>query len=323
MKTIIRDAEEIAKKAQLASIYEVCSYPKPGTVHRFFDFKDTKFEHFIASGVAVGSVMRRAALRGFRIGLGEASLREAEVGKHIRDCVVESRRWHFGGNTNLGIVTLLVPIVVGAGMLKAKHKKFNPKILRRNIVRVLRSTTVKDTINFYEAIRLAEAGGLEKAFKEKKLKDLDVTCKESLENIVKKKVRLYNVMVLCSGWDGICKEWVTGMHITFKVGYPTIKKVYLETKDLNRAITQCFLTILAKNPDSLIARKNGWEKAKEVSEKAKKVLDAGGTLTVEGIKKAEALDLELRTPDNRLNPGTTADLTASSIMVSLLDEIKP
>ncbi len=323
MEKPLKVAEEIAEMAQLASILEVCSYPKPGTVHRFFDFKDTKFEHFIASGVAIGSIMRKAALKGFMVEVKKHSLQKVEVGKYIKECIIESKRWHLGGNTNLGIVTLLVPIVVGAGMFKAKYKKFDPKILRKNIIKVVKSTTVKDTINFYEAVRLAEAGGLNKTYKEKGLEALDVTKKSSLEDIIQRKIKLYDVMVLCSGWDEICKEWVTGMRITFEVGYPTIKRVYHKTGNLNKAITQCFLTILAKQPDSLIARKNGLKKAEEISKKAKKILEIGGTLTSKGMKETEKLDLELRTPDNRLNPGTTADLTASSIMVSLLSGIKP
>lgn len=323
MEKPLKIAEEIAGKAQLASILEVCSYPKPGTVHRFSDFKDTKFEHFIASGVAIGSVMKRAALKGFIVEAKKYSLQKVGVGEYIKECVAESRRWHLGGNTNLGIVTLLVPIVVGAGMLKAKHKKFDLKLLRENIIKVVKSTTVKDTINFYEAVRLAKAGGLNKVCREVDLKNFDVTRKSSLMNIIQRKIKLYNVMALCSSWDEICKEWVTGMYITFEVGYPTIKRVYRKTGDLNKAITQCFLTILAKQPDSLIARKNSLKEAEKISKKAKKILEVGGTLTSKGIKETEKLDLELRTPDNRLNPGTTADLTASSIMVSLLNGVKP
>ena len=316
-------AEEIACISQLASILEVSSYPKPGTVHRLYDFKDTKFEHFILSGIAIGPIMKQAALKGFLVAKGKISLQKVEVGKYIKQCVVEAKRWYKGGNTNLGIVTLLVPLTVAAGMFKAEHKKFNKNILCQNVWMVLKSTTYKDTIHFYEAVKLAKVGGLGKLSIKESVKAPDVTSKKALKEIARKKISLYNVMKLCSSWDNLCKEWVTGMHITFNVGFPTIKKVYMETGDLNKAIVQCFLTILATYPDSLIARKNGLKTAKKISETAKKILKMGGVLTKEGYMETKKFDVKLRTPDNRLNPGTTADLTASSIMVSLFSGIKP
>ena len=264
--------------------------------------------------------MKEAAFRGLMVGLGKISLSRVGVGGLIKKCVDETRKWHSGGNTNLGIVTLLVPLTVGAGIFKVKNVKFNVDIFRGYVEKVCKATTVKDAVDFYEAVELAKTGGLGKIQHEKAP---DVTSKTAKEEIFQKEITLYRVMKTCSKWDTICKEWVTRMKITFKTGYPTIKKVYMETKNFNLAITQCFLTILAQHPDSLIARKNGLDVAKKVSEEAKKILKVGGTLTSKGRKMAEELDLKLRTPDNRLNPGTTADLTVSSTMVCLLSGIKP
>ncbi|MGZ7160651.1 MAG: triphosphoribosyl-dephospho-CoA synthase, partial [Methanobacterium sp.] len=77
------------------------------------------------------------------------------------------------------------------------------------------------------------------------------------------------------------------------------------------------LTILSHNPDTLIRRKHGEDKALEVSTIAKSILLRGGILTPEGISKLVEFDQQLI--QNKLNPGTTADLTASSIMVAYLD----
>ena len=313
-------ADEVSRVAQLASILEVCTYPKPGTVHRFYDFKDTKFEHFIASGVAIGPIIREASIKGLLVDCGKLGLSEVGVGRYIRKCIVESGRWHHGGNTNLGIVTLLVPLAVGAALSRSKHEKIKARLLRQKVRETMESTTVDDSINFYDAVRSADFSCLGRISPKSAP---DVTSKFAIRELSQKNITLYKVMKVCSPWDNICKEWITGMRITFKLGYPVIKTVYRETRDLNTAIAQCFLTILANYPDSLIARKNGMEIAKKISQKAQKILVNGGNLTDEGRNEAERFDEQLHTPDNRLNPGTTADLTASSIMVSLLCGIRP
>jgi len=54
------------RAAQLAACLEVSGTPKPGNVHRAFDFPDTRFEHFLAGGVALGPATREVAGGGVR-----------------------------------------------------------------------------------------------------------------------------------------------------------------------------------------------------------------------------------------------------------------
>ena len=70
-----------------------------------------------------------------------------------------------------------------------------------------------------------------------------------------------------------------------------------------------------------ILRRFGWARGitlRFVSKKAKVIIDSG-------LKKhdIEKFDRELRKEDNMLNPGTTADLVTSSLMVALLRGVKP
>ena len=107
------------------------------------------------------------------------------------------------------------------------------------------------------------------------------------------------------------------MPITFEIGYPTFKRVK-ESNGINKATVQTFLTILAIYSDTLIARKYGVDIAQKVTEDANLIIAEGGILTDKGFDMVNEFDKEL--VDKNLNPGTTADLTASSIMVALLDE---
>ncbi|MEM2914885.1 MAG: triphosphoribosyl-dephospho-CoA synthase, partial [Candidatus Bathyarchaeia archaeon] len=308
-----RIADDIARAAQLACILEVCTYPKPGNVTRFADFKDTKFEHFLAGSIAIGPVIWKAAKKGVNVALNKANLCELQVGRYILSCIVETRRWHRGGNINLGTVSLLVPIAFGAAISKAEDDIVDAKSLRKNIGKVVRSTTVKDAIYYYRAIKLLGFAGIGKVRDVPSLNVMNPAVERQIRN---ENVTLYQVMGECSSWDNICKEWRTEMNITFHVGYPTLLQYYSKTGDVNISIVHCFLNILANYPDTFIARKNGYQTAEKVSEKAKIILEKGGMLTRKGKEALEKFDLELRTEDNRLNPGTTADLTASSIMVA-------
>ena len=107
------DPDFVAKTAQIASVLEVSGHPKPGNVHRTRDFPDMIFEDFLISGVVIGDIMKKAAELGLKH--GPDSLKKIEIGKLIKDAVVETDKW-VANNTNLGIIMLLTPLSAAAGM---------------------------------------------------------------------------------------------------------------------------------------------------------------------------------------------------------------
>ncbi|MCK5625799.1 triphosphoribosyl-dephospho-CoA synthase, partial [Candidatus Bathyarchaeota archaeon] len=66
----------------------------------------------------------------------------------------------------------------------------------------------------------------------------------------------------------------------------------------------------------------GLKKAAEVSKKAAAIIRMGGLKTAEGKKALVTFDRELRL-DHKLNPGTTADLTAASLFIAILCGLRP
>lgn len=301
-------------------ILEVAGYPKPGNVHRLQDFEDTRFEHFLASAIAMGCIMEKAATRGILAGRGKVPISQIGVGRYINRCIRDSSEWHHGGNTWLGTVMLLVPLAVGAGLSGVKQGAIELKPLRLAVRRVIKATTLKDAVYLYKAVRRAEAGGLGKV---EDSSVPDINSPSYIDEIKAKSLSLYNVMKVCSKWDTICQEWQTGLEITFEVGYPALMMFYNKTHDINVATVHTFLTILAAIPDTLVARKRGIKMAEKISADAKDALAKGGLLTEEGKRAVNRMDKELRTPRNSINPGTTADLTASSLMVATLCGLRP
>ncbi|MBU2560531.1 triphosphoribosyl-dephospho-CoA synthase, partial [archaeon] len=190
------EIEDIAFYAQLASILEA-SAPKPGNVNPNFDFADTKYEHFIKSGVALGDSALAAAKHGHAAGRGEIKTSDINVGGLIEEAVLQSSKWTHGRNTNLGITMLLIPLCATAGMALAKGNDF-----RENIDPILTSTTYKDTLHLYAAVRLADPGGLGSS------KKLDVHDPSSDEKIKDDGINIFDVMSATKG-DSIASELAT------------------------------------------------------------------------------------------------------------------
>lgn len=315
-KTQVDVAEHVSKCLQLAVLLEVSAYPKPGNVHRTADFKETIYEHFLASAVALAPSFRSAAQKGVLMAQGKIHLDEIRTGKIIKDGVGQVKAWQSGGNTLLGTIILLTPIAAAAGMTLTEEP-FSISRLRKNIKLIAESTTPIDAVKVYEAISIAEPGGLGKAPK------LDVADPASKQKILRDNVTLFDVFEISSSWDSISSEWVNNYSITFGLGYPYFVEILEKTNDVNIATVHAFLKILSEVPDTLVARKMGSARAKEISIQAKKVLEAGALTTQKGREKLFQFDNKLRDPKHRLNLGTTADLTAAVLAVSVLDGYRP
>ncbi|MCW3990775.1 MAG: triphosphoribosyl-dephospho-CoA synthase [Candidatus Bathyarchaeota archaeon] len=307
----------VSRCASLAALMEVSAYPKPGNVHRTRDLPETRFEHFLAGGVAIGPDMHELALRGRDAFSGALGWDQIRVGKSVLNAVVDSLEWQRGGNVNLGVVLLFAPIAAAAGATLHESQSIDVMSLRENLEKVVRTAVPADTVDIYKAINISmspETLG--------NVGELDVTDEDSRERIKDERISPLEVFEKCAERDSICREWVTDFQITFEVGYPKLK-TSLEEGTVNDAIVNTFMHILSQYPDSLITRKSGASQAAEVSKQAIKILEAGGASTVKGKKLLWALDEELHGAKGDLNPGTTADLTAAALFVSLLEGWRP
>ena len=309
-------AQHVSECLQLAVLLEVSGYPKPGNVHRTADFKKTRYEHFLASAVAVAPHFKSAAERGIMISSGKAGLDKINIGEMIKNAIENVGAWQHGENTLLGTIILMSPIAVAAGMTFAEDS-FSILKLREKMRVVVESTTPADAVAVYDAIEIAKPSGLGKAPK------LDVTDPASRQKILKDQVTLFDVFKIASEYDSITYEWVNNYSITFDLSYPYFTQQLEKTKDVNTATVHTFLKILAEIPDTLIARKAGLAKAKEVSAQAKQVLEMGGLTTQPGKDRLWKLDEKLRDPTNQLNPGTTADIIAAVLAINILNGYRP
>jgi triphosphoribosyl-dephospho-CoA synthase len=279
---VARTPAEIAALVQLACLLEV-SAPKPGNVSPGRRFADLTYEDFLVSAVAVGPPFARVADHG--------------LGETIFQAVEATACWTTT-NTNLGMVLLLAPLAKAAAQAPVGH-------LRVGLRRVLEQTTVEDARQVYAAIRRARPGGLGRADSQDVSGDPGVT--------------LVEAMRLAADRDGVAREYATAFETTFERGAPALMHARGDGLSWSDAIVETYLALLASSVDTHIVRRTGIAAAERVSQLAREAIEAGGVRSAAGRQAVDAMDRGMRDDRNSLNPGTTADLTAAAIFVTLID----
>lgn len=273
--------DRVAQVVQLSCLLEA-STPKPGNVSFRRAFPDMDYLDFVKSAVAIGPVVTRAA--------------QEPVGLVILQAVQEVRRWT-QANTNLGTILLLVPLARAACLGGG---------LRQRLSEVLRGLTVEDARWTYEAIRLANPGGLGRVEAQDVWNTPTVTLREAMR--------------LAAERDAVAREYVTDYAITFQVGVPSLREARSKGLPLPTAVVFAFLCILSEVPDTLIARKRGLQEAREASRKARAILAQGDLESRQAQAQLRALDRWLRRCGNARNPGTTADLVCATLFAVLWED---
>lgn len=258
-----------AEDAQTALLLEAGTQ-KPGNVGPTRDFDDTTFHQFLAGAVG--------ARRGFDT---------AQEGGSVGDAFLRAVRGssaHTGGNTQFGALLLLVPLVAASANSGVEDAPM-----------VVEETTPEDAARFYEAFDHVDVyvGETDDGY------DYDVRDPEARERVVEDGVTLYDVMLDSAPRDGVAREWTTGFKRTFEAARGLREREYADTRDAVRSV---YLHLLREEPDSLVAKKYGDEKAREVRRMARELPPEklNERLTEEGV-----------------NPGTTADIVAGAVYVAL------
>ncbi len=264
---------------------------KPGNISPHHNFLDTKYEHFLASSVVVGEGMRKLVEGEY--GIGDA----------ILHTVVDSMKSQSGGNVHLGTIILFAPIAQAA-----KTSKLNEIELRIKLGDMVNSCSVQDAICVYKAIRKAGSLGLTP------VEELDVRNESTLEEIKRREIRLKDWMAVGVKENNVCFEYVTNYELSFEIGLPMLMEHF--GRDVNESIVQTYLTFLADRVDTMILGKYGRRTAEWVKKEAVNILDAGGIRTKKGKNMIRSFDDELRAKN--INPGTSADLVASTLFIALL-----
>lgn len=296
----------IAQLGEIAALLEVSGYPKPGNVHRTHDFSDMTFEDFLISASILRENLEIVAYNAHKyypnflnkIQLGDAILRTVTTTNKIVNT-----------NTNLGISMLMIPISAGCGALQDSENIYN---LPNMIDLIMKNTQVDDALALSKAIVISNASGMENKTSKYDVNDANIT-----KEIIANHVNIYDLLKMSASYDKISYELVNGLPIISEYGFSTFIK-YDGEYTRNDITLEIFLTILSKVPDTLISRKFGEDIALNVSKKAQNILKKTDIGTDERLTELKQFDKFLM--DKKYNPGTTADFTAASLFVGLVDK---
>jgi triphosphoribosyl-dephospho-CoA synthase len=243
------------------------------------------------SDTTYADMVRSALALGPVFGRGRAVQRS--VGQLIADGVEATARVA-RANTNLGIVLLFAPLA------RAAVTRRTDESLRSGVERILAGLDVADAAAAFAAIASAQPGGLGDA------PEHDVRAPA--------RVSLREAMAAAAHRDSIASEYVNGYAIVFDSGMPLLDDALRNAPSTLDAIVSLHVGLMASHPDTLIARKAGDAAAQAVSAAARSVLD--------GSRSLADFDASLRADGNRLNPGTTADLVAATLLAALLSGVR-
>ena len=264
---------------------------KPGNVSQASAGHGMQAALFIASAqAAVGPLFRPGARVGERI--------EAAV----------DATWGVAGcNTNLGILLLCAPIALA---VERRPEATSPAALRDAIEAVLADLDLADAQATYRAIAHARPGGLGAA------PNQDVGQPPSVD--------LRAAMALAADRDNIARQYRDGYAELFDTGLASGLSGYSRrsepaagspTVETVAVVQRLYLTLLSRFADSHIVRNHGAAVAHIVMTVAQAWLArAGHDGGFDAEPEFAAWDTRLK--EERINPGTTADLTVATLLMA-------
>lgn len=252
---------------------------KPGNVSPYSEGHDMTVADFVRSAEITSPILCDPAL---------------SVGERVLESV-RATISGIGCNTNLGMLLLFAPLLRAAELGKSS--------LRSNLGVVLSGLDANDAACVFEAICHASPGGLGES------KKYDVNKK--LED----GISLNKAMMEAKNRDSIAKQYVTDFMDIFSMGYKCIGDFAVRWNSVEWAAVACYMGFMAEFPDSHIRRKFGLEVAEQIKINAVPIAKAfqENDSPEDAIEMLMKFDEELK--EKGANPGTSADLTAASLLV--------
>lgn len=269
--------ETLEQQLRAACILE-CTVCKPGNVSPAASFRDVTYQDFVISAQVSAPILAQSA--------------ELGAGLAIRNAVLATRD-AVGSNTNLGMLLLLAPLAVVPTGIPCQD----------GIDGVLKSLDLLQTEYIYEAIRLAQPGGLGNAASN----DVD-----SVPTI-----GILEAMALAPH-DRVAQQFTNQFFDVLGEIRQRFLAALQEQSSWEYALLHVHVEQIALHSDSLILRKCGPEIARQVQDRAREVMEQWRTDELP-ISAMEAFDKWLREDGHRRNPGTTADLLAAMLFGVIRD----
>lgn len=267
------------RRAAMASLVGEIDALKPGNVHRFAGGHDMSYEQFVTSAEVCAPPLCEP---------------DWPIGRRVLKAV-EATQAAVGINTNLGLVLLFAPV------LRAAEGSPGPKGLRGEVRKVLAALHKSDAVEVFAAIRLAKPAGLGHSPR------YDVNLNPDCS--------LQEAMAAAAERDLVARQYVNGFEQVYEFGLARLREYERRWNSVEWAVTGCYLRFLAEFPDSHVRRKFGPDVAERVRNRSVDVSRQFEKKKNPGSAISLLLEYDKELKDARINPGTSADLTAASLLL--------
>ena len=257
---------------------------KPGNVSPYSEGHDMTVADFVKSAELTSPILCNASL---------------SVGERILESVKITIS-EVGCNTNLGMLLLFAPLIRAA--------ELGVSSLHSNLRNVLQGLDTKDAEYIFAAISHASPGRLGESDKYDVNKQLDSS------------ITLQMAMTEAKDRDLIAKQFVTDFVDIFSQGFICVGDFAARWNSVQWAAVACYMGFMAEFPDSHIRRKYGQKVAEQIKISAAPIATAfrDKDSPEEATEMLMKFDKALKQKD--VNPGTSADLTAVSLLVYYLGQ---
>lgn len=257
---------------------------KPGNVSRYAAGHGMEAQDFIKSAELTSPILCDPTLS-----VGERILQSVRITFSAVAC-----------NTNLGMLMLFAPLVRAAEIGRSS--------LRVHLGTVLRELDAQDTAYVFEAIRTAAPGGL------------GDSRKYDVNTPLRSETTLQRAMSEAGHRDLIARQYMTDFADIFSYGLPKLQSFTTRWGSVEWAATGCYMGFMTELPDSHIARKFGVALAEKIKISALPIAKAlqKKDNPADATNMLLAFDKELK--EQGINPGSNADLVATSLLAYYLQE---
>ena len=283
-----RTSKRLSRKALLNSYLAACRFDvialKPGNVSILQAGHNMVAEQFLAAARVSGPEILAAK------SIGNALYQAVRASVAVAGC-----------NTNLGIVLLATPLLKAA---QASNDDTADSDLRSTVAALIDEATVDDTVRTFQAIQVAEPGGLGRSSEHDVADTPDIPLKE--------------VMIYAADRDRISAQYANKFADIFTIGVPIFQHFVQRWESAAWACVAVYLTFMANFRDTHIARKFGDEQAESIRQDAVVLERAFKACENPARFASSLLEFDAVLKRGGVNPGTSADLTVASLLACWL-----
>ena len=288
------------------------STDKPGNIGPNHAIKGITFENM----KFVSNKMKKANKKYL-----EDESKEISIGKFIYNAVKTMMETEPHENLLLGHILLFSPLVIASKNILDKTKDIkliNWKKFWDLTEEVINSSSVSDGVWLTRAIKLSKAGGIKNPGGKPLNSKYDILDPDIENKIISDNRTLKDLFVESAEYDLIARQYTSNFKFCRDLILDWLIPEIENFKSKNELVLNIFLMILSQEPDSLIFRKNNLASALEIQKRAQKIQKNRMNQTKRGRNLISKLNNYMNSKNGKLNPGTTADLTAVMIFICIL-----